>query len=339
MAWSIVLSTFIWIVLNIPFLYAFVSVHKKDTFLVYSISPHLTIFMPFVFPFITFISITIFLNIINKVNNIEDVESLPWFLYFFKVHWISIIIIGFVISGIISMIDYFGNPKSVDKYKYEYALQISNIARKIVEGGIPKKQCKIKNKYKNKDSNIICSLLDAGTQHKNGYLHPIVHLTNQIQAMIFMFVGFLSVILLAIISIARVSGVMSFEDEVFSLLLVFSLWAIYPIMYGYWAGEVYIFTGKPFGNLSHILVAIPIFISVLVLLTFSKESSFSRAVTFIMPLFSLLSFFFNKHSQYISFLRRVIGMDANIATMSFVIMGLIVAGLFASIIAIVKLKI
>ena len=157
--------------------------------------------------------------------------------------------------------------------------------------------------------------------------------------MIFIFIGYLAVILLAIISIARASDVMSFESEVFSLLLVFSLWAIYPIMYGYWAGEVYIFTGKPLGNLSHILVAIPIFASVLVLLTFSKESSFSLAVTFIMPLFSLLSFFFNKHSQYISFLRRVIGIDANIATATFVIMGLIVVGLFASIVAIVKLKV
>ena len=337
MIWTIVLSAFIWIILNIPFLYALVSVHKKDALLIYGASPHLTMFMPFVFPFIAFISISTFMSIINKINDFENIERLPWILSFLKTYWISVVILGFIISGIISFIDYFGNPKSIDKYKYNYALEISNTVRGVSEGIISKNQCK--NLKEATDTKIICSLLDASLQLRNGYLHPIIHLTNQIQAIIFIFIGFLSVVSFVIISISRASGVIPFDNEIFSLLIVFSLWAIYPIMYGYWAGEVYIVTGKPLGNLSHILVAIPIFVSVLVLLTFSKESPFSRAVTFVMPFFSLLSFFFNKHSQYISFLRRVIGMDANVATISFVIMGLIAAGLFASIISVVKLKI
>jgi hypothetical protein len=345
----ITLATFLIVLLvNLPLIYGYFSVHGKYIWKLWGYAPHQFVFLLVPLPMATFATLVALTIIFSTLTNSPDAHSaLRWC----GQNWVVIILFGFILSTLFAVFDYYGNPKVFDRLESEFAKKAATSASEVRfrnENITGKSKILAINKNADIHLNSLRSdpdvtrqeLLDLDPdvylrlvkdpwfQRKFQLLNPVSHLLSELQLTFALFVGFGALFASFLLFISYFSPGSDLTKASPAVITALAFMALYPLCFGYWSAEINILTGKPINNVGYIIVAgLILIIGVLLIAVDINIRSITGNIATALPVMLTVLAVGATKTVGIQNLRIIIGVDANPATRFFVIISLLLVGI------------
>lgn len=348
----ITLSTILIVLLvNLPLIYGYFSVHGKFIWQLWGYAPHQFIFLLVPLPMATFATLASLTIIFSTLTNSPEAHgALKWC----GQNWVVIILFGFILSTVFAVFDYYGNPKVFDRLENEYAkkavesantirLRNENTTNKDKIIAINKRAELQTNSIKNDpditkkellalDPDVYLRLIkDVGFQRQHQLLNPVSHMLSELQLTFALFVGFGALFASFLLFISHFSHGVDLSKATPSVITALAFLALYPLCFGYWSAEINSLTGKPINNVGYLIVGgLILIIGVLLIAVDANIRSITGNIATALPV--LLSIFALGATKTVGIenLRILIGVDANAATRFSILVALFIIGIILS---------
>jgi len=361
MAWVILSTVFLWLIVNLPTIYSVVFVHKLSGISqLWGYSPHQFLFLLILFPFATF---ALFTAIHQLVSGIAPQLEHSSFLKQALDNWVVVILLGFIIASLFTGVVYFTSSMSLDKLKPIYANH-AIACLKALEEDINSKPSDDQDQYRRtlvqnarNDAKNIQITKTPGTIEFNEWLLALqpaiylqivqnashqrnlmlmdltIHRLNIIQMFFALLVAFLC--LATVVTCAVVSNALHFDGSNMPIItkiisaLFFSLviFSIYPICFSLYKSEIEMFVGRGFWILQDIIAMIVI----IVILTWVRLIDPSNRQLTSISVFRYIPIVLVGAGSFLSLksantLRQLIGSQTKVGTQLLIMMLLIMFG-------------
>ena len=355
--WITLATILIMLLVNLPLIYGYFGVHGKYIWKLWGYAPHQFIFLLVPLPIATFAtlaSLTIIFS--NLTNSIEAHGILRWC----GQNWIVIVLLGFILSTVFAVFDYYGNPKVFDRLESEYAkkaiisanavrLRDASIVDKSEIGNINRKADMLANSLRiDKDvtTQELLSLepevylrlvTDGNFQRKHQMLNSVSHLLSELQLSFALFVGFGALFASFLLFIAHFSHGVDLTKATPAVITSLAFLALYPLCFGYWSAEINSLTGKSINNVGYLIVGGLILINgILLMVVDANIRTITGNILTALPI--MLSIFALGATKTVGIenLRKLIGVDANVATRFSILVALVIVGVILSTMIVVQ---
>lgn len=353
-SWIILSTIIIFLLINLPLIYGYFSVHGKFILQLWGYAPQQFIFLLVPLPMATFATLVSLVIIFSTLSIGNDSH---WLLRWTGQNWIVIILLGFILSTVFAVFDYYGNPKVFDRFQKEYAEKAVESAQEIRirnENKTPKEIASINKKAGMQVENIEQTNLNTMTkkeileldpdvylrlaknakyQRELRLLNPVLHLLSELQLTFALFVGFGALFASSLLFISNFSPGVDLSKATPSVITALAFLSLYPLCFGYWSSEINALTGAPINNVGYLIVGILILmIGIFLMAVDSNIRNFATALPVVLSVLALLA----TRIIGIENLRILIGVDANIATRFTVLVALLVIGIILSTMIVVQ---
>lgn len=349
--WITLSTVLIVLLVNLPLIYGYFSVHGKYIWKLWGYAPHQFVFLLVPLPmatFATFVSLTIIFSTLSNSPNAHGV--LNWC----GQNWVVIILFGFILSTLFAVFDYYGNPKVFDRLESQFAKKAAisasevrfrneNITEKSEILAINKKAelhlsslksdpDVTKKELLELEPDVYLRLVkDPWFQRKFQLLHPVSHMLSELQLTFALFVGFGALFASFLLFISHFSPGTDLTKATPAVITALAFMSLYPLCFGYWSAEINTLTGQPINNVGYLIVAgLILIIGVLLVAVDINIRSVTGNIATALPV--MLSIFAVGATKTVGIenLRILIGVDANPATRFFVLVSLVIVGVILS---------
>jgi hypothetical protein len=266
------------------------------------------------------------------------------------VHWIPMALAGFVLCMLLSIADYYGNPKVFDRLDNEYARKAVSSVKQVrdikadvsidADLHISTRQSELTVRslsHEDMDKNQILSLdpatflrvvVDVELQRKLSVLDPILHFLSQVQLAVALSVGFGTAAAAGLLFLSHFSPNINLSEAKPAIVAALSFWAIYPLLFSYWSAEVAWLTDRPVNNLGYMLVGFLILVlAALIAMVDPSVRDVAAGLGKALPILMAVIGLGAVKVVGLDKLRYLVGVDANVATRLTVIAVLAFIGL------------
>lgn len=310
--WIILSTVIIFLLVNLPLIYGYFSVHGKFIWQLWGYAPHQFIFLLVPLPMATFSTLISLIIIFSSLAASNDSH---WLLKWTGQNWIVIILLGFILSTIFAVFDYYGNPKVFDRFHKEYAEKAVRSAQEIRARNKNKSQKEIalinkqadeevenlinqqklsdmtKKQILELDPDVYLRLaINAKYQKELRLLNPVLHLLSELQLTFALFVGFGALFAASLLFVSNFSSGVDLSKATPAVITTLAFLALYPLCFGYWSSEINSLTGAPINNVGYLIVGILILmIGVFLLAVDANIRNFATALPVVLSVLALLA--------------------------------------------------
>jgi hypothetical protein len=354
--WITLSTALITLIVNLPLIYGAFGVHGGYIWKLWGYSPQQFVFLLAPLPIATFATLIALTIIFATLTNSPNAHGM---LQWSGRNWVVIILIGFILSTLFAIFDYYGNPKVFDRLKPEYAERAVVAADEVREKLLVLSAADAKNMQRqaeirtaalrtqgdmsrqnllNLDPSVYLRVAtDAEFQRKFQMLQPVSHLLSQLQLTFALFVGFGTLFAATLVFISYFSQGVDLSKAIPAVITALAFFALYPLCFSYWSAEINFLTGRPINNVGYLIAGGLILIVGVLLAVVDANvrgvtSNIGTALPAILSLFAL----FATRAVGVENLGMLIGVDANSATRFFVLVALFLIGIMLSAMLIVQ---
>lgn len=345
MLWITFATLLLMLLVNLPLIYSFFAVHGSYIWKLWGYAPHQFLFLLVPLPIATFATLVALVITFNTISNSPNAHAA---LIWCGKNWIVIILLGFMLSTAIAILDFYSSPKVFDRLKPVYAERSVSSSETIMKRASSESDLAIyrkqaESRYDSIKSQQIASqeqllslnpdvfLLvakDAELQRRFSMLDEPSHLLSELQLIFGLFVGFGTLFAAALFFLSHFSQGIDLSKASPAIITSLAFLAFYPLCFGYWASEINFLTGKPINNMGYLIVGFLIIaVGLLIILTDSSVKNVSDGVIKSAPaMFSILALLATKLAG-IENLRSIIGIESTSATRLIILIALLLVGL------------
>ena len=128
MTWALFFAILVWLLALLPLVYSSFWVHKSLTWRLWGYAPNQYFFMALPF-FLA--ALGSFGALFHTVLAIKAHSNAHWLLKHLALNWPATILVGITITGVVTLVDFYNTPKSLDKLQRRYAERAMDAAASL----------------------------------------------------------------------------------------------------------------------------------------------------------------------------------------------------------------